>query len=63
MSTPADHGFVQCSRCKVWRPESEVQAVGFGATTTGIACIDVAWCSAQAGTGQGRLDADTGAAP
>lgn len=62
MSTPADHGFELCSRCRTWRPAAEVRpAVSFGNGETLFVCLDVAWCSNQAGAGQGRLDADTGA--
>ena len=58
--TPEQQGYARCDRCKRLRPERELQAGGFGATSTGLVCTDVAWCSAQAGVGKGEL---TGGAP
>lgn len=54
--TPGAQGYVKCARCGTVRPVSEMQGPWLSAW-----CLDVAWCSAQAGAGQGRLDADTGA--
>ena len=64
--TPADHGYLQCDRCGTWRTKD---AVGTPASAGYLGhpppamtvCLDVAWCSAQAGAGKGLLDADTGA--
>lgn len=37
---PANHGYVKCFRCGVWRRADQVEAKGFGATTEGIGCVD-----------------------
>lgn len=59
MSTPADHGYVKCARCKCVRPHGEM--VAGGPEPKDWRCIDVAWCSSQVpGVGLGRMDADTG---
>jgi hypothetical protein len=57
--TPADHGYRWCSRCCVWVPAEAVQPNG-NKPDEGWMCLDVAWCSAQAGWGRGAMEADTG---
>jgi hypothetical protein len=67
MSTPADHGYVRCARCKTWRRIDETrppkEAGYFIAPEHALVkpvCIDIAWCGSQAGVGKGELSADTG---
>lgn len=44
-------GYLKCARCGTWlRPERLTEGV----------CLDVPWCSTQAGVGKGEL---TGGAP
>lgn len=59
--TPASHGYVQCARCGTWRrPEGVARTPAREGLETLPACVESAWCSAQAGVGKGRLEADTG---
>ncbi|GMV19070.1 MAG: hypothetical protein AMXMBFR56_72940 [Polyangiaceae bacterium] len=59
--TPSDQGFVRCSRCGTWRrAEFVARTPARDGLETLPACVDVAWCSKQAGVGKGEL---TGATP